>query len=172
MDYFDRWVTRASTVMVVISAIMLLMAMLIITVMVVERNIGLQNSWELEISIELMVASVFLASPYTLVAGGHVKMDLLESILPEWIKHKLALVAKVAGCLICLYLGWSGWEMTIHAINTGERELGVWQPLAWPKYAAVSLGMFMTAVQYISVMHREHRARIKQQNKETSTCRN
>ena len=146
MDNFDRWVTRVSGFLVALSAILLLAAMLIITMMVIERNIGIQNSWELEISIELMVAAVFLASPYTLAAGGHVKMDLLESVMPESIKRKLVFAAKAAGCLICLYLGWGGWQMTWHAYVTGERELGVWQPLAWPKYAAVALGMFITAL--------------------------
>lgn len=153
MHYFNRGVARASTVLAVIAAGLLLAATLIITWMVIERSIGMQNSWELEISIELMIAAIFLASPFTLATGGHVKMDLLDAILPESVKYKLAFVAKLAGCLICLYLGWEGLRLAHHAFITGERALGVWQPLSWPKYATIPVGMFMTALQYVSSMH-------------------
>lgn len=153
MNHFDRWVTRASTALAAVAALLLLAATLIITWMVIERSIGMQNSWELELSIELMIAAIFLASPYTLATGGHVKMDLLDVILPENLKYKLAFLAKLAGCLICLYLGWEGLKMAQHAFVTGERALGVWQPLAWPKYATIPVGMFLTGLQYVVSMH-------------------
>jgi TRAP-type C4-dicarboxylate transport system permease small subunit len=158
MRYFDRWVTRAGTLMAGAAALLLLAATLIITLMVTRRAAGLQNSWELELSIELMIGAIFLASPYTLATGGHVKMDLLDAILPEKLKRKLAFVAKLIGCLVCLYLGWKGLQMTQHAFVTGERALGFWQPLTWPKYATIPLGMFMTAAQYASQMHNDLRA--------------
>lgn len=156
MRYFDRWVSRISSAMAVTAAVLLLAATLIITLMVIKRSIGLQNSWELELSIELMIGAIFLASPYTLATGGHVKMDLLDAVLPENLKYKLAFIAKLAGFLICLYLGWEGLRMAHHAFLTGERALGVWQPLAWPKYATIPVGMFMTALQYIVSMHHDY----------------
>jgi TRAP-type C4-dicarboxylate transport system permease small subunit len=152
MRYFNRWVAHAGNALAVVAAGLLLAATLIITLMVVKRSIGLQSSWELELSIELMVGSIFLASPYTLASGGHVKMDLLDAILAERFKRKLAFVAKLIGCLICLYIGWEGLRMAYLAFVSGERALGIWQPLTWPKYATVPVGMFMTALQYVSSM--------------------
>lgn len=159
MRTFDRWVTSVSTAMAAVAAVLLLLATLIITMMVFKRSIGLQNSWELELSIELMIGAIFLGSPYTLATGGHVKMDLLDVILPESMKHKLAFLARLVGCLICLYLGWEGLRMALHAFETGERALGIWQPLAWPKYATIPIGMFMTALQYVTSMHHEFQVR-------------
>lgn len=156
MRKIDRWVTHTSTAMAVAAAVLLLAATLIITLMVFKRSIGLQNSWELELSIEFMIAAIFLASPYTLATGGHVKMDLLDAILPERSKHAMVFVAKAAGCAVCLYLGWEGWKMAYHAFETGERALGIWQPLAWPKYATIPLGMIMTALQYATSMHLDY----------------
>lgn len=170
MHHFDRWVSRASTAMAVVAALLLLAATLIITWMVFKRGIGLQNSWELELSIELMIGAIFLASPYTLATGGHVKMDLLDAVLPARFKHKLAFVARLAGCAICLYLGWEGLCLAQHAFVTGERALGIWQPLAWPKYATIPLGMFMTAAQYISQLHREWRTRRAPQVQKTEAA--
>jgi TRAP-type C4-dicarboxylate transport system permease small subunit len=149
MHHFDRWVGKASLFLAALSAILLFAATLIITWMVFERSIGMQNSWELETAIELMIAAIFLGSPYTLATGGHVKMDLLESIVPGRIQRKLSFLAKLAGCLICIYLGWTGLSLALHAFVTGERTLGVWQPLVWPKYATIPIGMFMTALQYV-----------------------
>jgi TRAP-type C4-dicarboxylate transport system permease small subunit len=159
MHHFDRWVGRAGIAMAAVAALLLLAATLIITWMVVKRSIGLQNSWELEISIELMIGAIFLASPYTLATGGHVKMDLLDAVLPARFKYMLAFLAKLAGFVVCLYLGWEGLRLAQHAFVIGERALGIWQPLAWPKYATIPLGMFMSAAQYLSLIHREHRAR-------------
>jgi TRAP-type C4-dicarboxylate transport system permease small subunit len=172
MRYFHSWVSRASIALAAVAAGLLLTATLIITLMVIERSIGMQNSWELELSIELMIAAIFLASPYTLASGGHVKMDLLDAILPEGIKHKLAFIARLAGCLICLYLAWEGLRMTQHAFVTGERALGIWQPLAWPKYATIPVGMCLTALQYVSSMHQEFGVRRAANHKEAAPCQN
>jgi TRAP-type C4-dicarboxylate transport system permease small subunit len=89
---------------------------------------------------------------------------------PARFKRKLAFLAKLAGCLICLYLGWEGLRMAQHAFVTGERALGIWQPLAWPKYATIPLGMFMTAAQYVSQLHQEWRVRRAPQLQETEAA--
>ncbi|GAB2899406.1 TRAP transporter small permease [Paralcaligenes sp. KSB-10] len=156
MHYLDRWVGRAGVFLAALSAVLLLSATVIITWMVFKRSIGLQNSWELETAIELMIAAIFLGSPYTLATGGHVKMDLLESIVPGRIQRKLSLLAKLAGCAICVYLGWEGLGMAVHAFATGERTLGVWRALVWPKYATIPVGMFLTALQYLVEIRKDH----------------
>jgi len=161
MRSFERCVDAISVALAVLAAVLLLAATVIITWMVVERSLGMQNSWELEISIELMIAAIFLGSPYTLSTGGHVRMDLLDAVLPQSWRSPLALAAKCAGFLACIYLGWKGLGLAVHAYATGERALGVWQPLVWPKYATIPLGMLMTALQYLVQIRREHCARGK-----------
>ncbi len=156
MHYFDRWIGRASVFLAALAAILLLAATIIITWMVFERSIGWQSSWELEIAIELMISAIFLGSPYTLSTGGHVKMDLLESVVPGRLQRKLSFLAKLASCLVCIYLGWEGLGMALHAYATGERTLGVWRALVWPKYATIPIGMFLTALQYLVEMRKDH----------------
>lgn len=172
MRYFHSWVRRAGIALAAVAAALLLAATLIITSMVFKRAIGMQNSWELELSIELMIAAIFLASPYTLASGGHVKMDLLDAILPHRIKRTLAFLARLAGCVICLYLAWEGLRMAQHAFVTGERALGVWQPLAWPKYATIPVGMFLTALQYVSGMWQDFGVHRAAGHQEAASCPN
>lgn len=172
MLYFGRWITRISSSLAVLAAVLLLAATLIITWMVIMRSIGMQNSWELEISIELMISAIFLGSPYTLATGGHVKMDLLEVVLPKRLQPILSLITKLLGCLICLYLGWEGLGLAHHAYVTDERTLGIWQPLVWPKYATIPIGMFITSLQYLVQMHTEYVARYNRNDEGELACPN
>lgn len=149
MRTLEKWMTRVNVALAVLAAILLVAATIVITWMVFKRGIGLQNSWELEIAIELMISATFLASPYTLITGGHVKMDLLDNLLSGSAAYWMALLPKILACAVCFYLGYAGLEMTIHAYISGERALGVWQPLVWPKYSTVAIGMFLTAFQYV-----------------------
>ncbi|CAM5784428.1 hypothetical protein CCAE64S_01360 [Castellaniella caeni] len=143
-----RYLARVNTALAVLAAMLLVAATVIITWMVFKRGIGLQNSWELETAIELMISATFLASPYTLMTGGHVKMDLLDSLLDRSNSCWVALLPKILACGVCFYLGYTGLEMTMHAYVTGERALGIWQPLVWPKYSTIAIGMLLTALQY------------------------
>lgn len=149
VQIFEKWLTRLNFGLAILAALMLVSATIIISWMVFKRSIGLQNSWELETSIELMISSMFLASPYTLEAGAHVKMDLLENMASAAAERWLVLLPKILACAVCLYLGYEGLQLTIHAYATGERALGVWQPLVWPKYSTVAIGMSLTALRYV-----------------------
>lgn len=149
MRTLEKCMARVNLILAVLAAILLVAATLIITWMVFKRGIGLQSSWELETAIELMIGATFLASPYTLVTGGHVKMDLLDSLLSGTSGRWMTLLPKVLACAVCFYLGGAGLELTIHAYATHERALGVWQPLVWPKYSTVAVGMLLTAFQYV-----------------------
>ncbi len=152
MTTLGKWITRCSMACAMVAAALLLAAIGVLTWMVLVRGMGYQNSWELEMSIEMMVIAIFLGSPYTLYTGGHVKMELLENILPGRAREVLRFTAQAVGVAVCLYLAWSGLLMAVDAYRSGERALGVWQPLVWPKYAAVPLGMGLTALQYLVEM--------------------
>lgn len=155
MHNFDRLVTRISTVMAMIAAVLLLTATIVLTWMVAARSLGLHGTWELELAIELMIAAIFLASPYTLATGGHVKMDLLGAMLGPKPRAVVRLAAELAGILVCFYLGYKGLGIAYESFITQERGMGLWQPLLWPRYATVPIGMFMTCVQYLVYMRAE-----------------
>lgn len=157
MLHYDKWVTRVSTALAVVAAALLLAATLVITWMVFARTMGIHSFWELELSIELMISAIFLGSPYTLASGGHVRMDLLSFILPPQLQTIVSFTAKLAGFLICFYLGWKGLGLAYNAFISGERGLGIWEPLVWPRYATIPIGMFWTCAQYVVFMRSEVR---------------
>ena len=149
MRQFNAWIEKLSLACAVLAGALLAASILVIAWMVAYRAMGYQNSWELETSIDMMVAAVFLGSPYTLRTKGHVGMELLEAVLSDRGRCKLAVFGHLVGLFVCLYLAWAGSNMTIEAYHSGERSLGVWQALLWPRYAAMPVGMILTALQYL-----------------------
>jgi len=149
---FSRGVRGISTALAVCAGVFLLAATIIISLMVVKRALGMQNVWELELAIELMVAAIFLGSPYTLATGGYVSMDLLTGVLGATARRAWQGGLRLIGVVVCLYVAWEGLRLTLDAYHSAERALGLWQPLVWPKYATVPIGMFLTALQYVANM--------------------
>jgi TRAP-type C4-dicarboxylate transport system permease small subunit len=104
--------------------------------------LGLQNYWELQTSIDFMVMAVFLGSAYTLRSKGHVAMELFENALPEKARRRLAVIGQLAGFAVCLYRAWVGFQLTAGVFQSGERALGIYQPVLWPRYAAMPVVCF------------------------------
>lgn len=154
MRTLTAWIERLSLACAMFAGGLLAASILVIAWMVTYRALGYQNSWELETSIDMMVAAVFLGSPYTLRTKGHVGMELFDALLSESGRCRLALFGQSIGFLVCLYLAWTGFGMTLEAYHSGERSLGVWQALLWPRYAAMPVGMILTALQYLVEMQK------------------
>ncbi|HJV54021.1 MAG TPA: TRAP transporter small permease [Noviherbaspirillum sp.] len=157
MKRLNNAIDRLSLFCAYIAAALLLASILIVTWMVVYRASGYQNSWELETSIMMMVGAAFLGSPYTLRTKGHVGMELLDAVLPPGAKRGIALLGHSVGFVVCAYLAWVGLHMTVEAWIANERSLGVWTAPEWPKYAAMPVGMGLTALQYLVEMQKSLR---------------
>jgi TRAP-type C4-dicarboxylate transport system permease small subunit len=152
---FVRAVFRLSTACAVIAAVMLLAAALVISWSIVYRALGYSTWWELEFAVFMMVASLFLASPYCLATQGHVGVDLLSHYLPRRFNRPLAFVIGLVGLAVCLYLAWAGAELTLHAYARGERTESAWAPPKWLLYVAMPVGFGLTALQYVADLLRE-----------------
>jgi TRAP-type C4-dicarboxylate transport system permease small subunit len=152
---FVRAVFRLSTACAAVAAVMLLLAALVITWSIVYRAMGASTYWEIEFSVYMMVASLFLASPYCLATQGHVGVDLLSHYLPRSMLRPLAVVVGLVGLAVCVYLAYAGAELTLHAFARGERTESTWAPLKWPLFLTMPVGLGLTALQYVADLLRE-----------------
>ncbi len=142
-------IDRLAVALAVVAAVLLVIAALVITWSVLWRATGHSTWWEIEFSVYMMVASLFLASPYTLKTQGHVGVDLLSHYLPQRLRFRLAVVVAVLGLLVCVYLAWLGAELAWESYSKGETTGSTWAPKKWPLYAMLPLGLGLTAVQYV-----------------------
>ena len=147
---FVRAVDRLSDALAVVASLLLIIASLVITYSVVYRALGYSTWWEIEFSVYMMVAALFLASPYTLKTRGHVAVDLLAHYLPARSQRALTLTVAVIGMLVCVFLAWIGGWLTWESFLRGERTESTWAPLKWPLYVMMPLGLGLTAVQYVA----------------------
>lgn len=159
MNRFSDLVDQLSAACAVVAGLLLVASIVTVTWMVLWRTLGHQNSWELDISIMMMVGAVFLASPYTLHTHGHVGMELLDAVLSDDARERLAIAGRVIGFCVCAYLAWMGLTMTVDAFRGHERSLGIVPVPEWPKYATMPIGMGLTALQYVAEIHRARQRR-------------
>jgi TRAP-type C4-dicarboxylate transport system permease small subunit len=152
MNPFYQLMTKVSKACAVLASILLAVAGLVIVWMVTYRTLGNSTSWELELSIFLMVASLFLASPYTLLTKGHVGVDLLGHYMSPASAQKLELVANILGLVVCVFLCWICFEFTLDAYIKNDRTESMWGPPKWPLYAMMPIGFGLTALQYIAIL--------------------
>ena len=101
-----------------------------------------------ELTELMMLALIFAAMPVVSLAGGHVIFDLLDSVLPERVKHWQGVVSN----LICtVLLAASGWFVLNRAMRTQEMgditaQLAI--PMAPFHYAAAIL-LMLCAVMHL-----------------------
>ena len=154
MRSFVRAVDALSVALAVVASVLLTIAVLVVTYMVVIRALGWSSYWEIEFSVYLMVAAVFLGCPYCLATNGHVGVDLLTHFLPKGAARASSVIAALVGMAACLYLAWIGLGLTLEAIHSGERSQSLWRPLKWPLYATMPVGLGLTVLQYVAELIR------------------
>jgi TRAP-type C4-dicarboxylate transport system permease small subunit len=156
MRDFVRLMDRLSTACAAVASVLLALAALVITWSVIYRALGESTYWEIEFSVYMMVASLFLASPYTLRTRGHVGVDLLGYLLPPRMAHGLGLAIAVVGLLVCVYLAVAGGLLTLESFEKGERTESTWAPYKWPLFLTMPIGLALTALQYVAEFVRPH----------------
>jgi TRAP-type transport system small permease protein len=97
----------------------------------------------------LMVFVVFLAMSFTQKEGGHVKVTILERILPEKGKFILDLLVKILSASIFLILTYTSFLLFTRHLNQDIRSISsVAYPLA-PAVFVISLGSFVMFIRLI-----------------------
>lgn len=147
---FVRRVDALSTACAVLAAAFLAAAMLIVVWMVLWRATGHSTYWEIELATYLIVACVLIGSPYCLMTKGHIGVDLASHLLSPAKRRVLERTLAVLGLAVCVYLAWEGLDLTLEALHKGERSGTSWNPLRWPFFALMPVGLGLTALQYVA----------------------
>ncbi len=154
MSAFVRVMDRLSTACAAVAAVMLALAALVITWSVIYRAMGESTYWEIEFAVYMMVASLFLASPYTLHTRGHVAVDLLSHFLPRRMAGGLGVAIAVIGLVVCAYLAIAGGILTVESFMKDEHTESTWAPAKWPLFLSMPVGLALTAFQYVAELAR------------------
>jgi len=94
----------------------------LITVDVVARNLGIVNfPWLIEVSEYCLYVGTFLAAPWVLHLGAHVRVDVLVEAVPAGVARWLDALTDLTGTAVSGVLLWYGWVATADAFRLGSR---------------------------------------------------
>ena len=96
-----------------------------------------------------------LAGAYTLLVGGHVRVDVVFYLVPRRISRLLNLFAYTVILFYLSVLLWIGGGRALDAITYLERAQSSWQPYIWPVIAALPLAAFLLILQSLSLFFRD-----------------
>lgn len=93
---------------------------LLITLDVLLRNLGLFSSGALlEITEYALFATTFIAAPWVLWLGSHVRVDLMLTQVPPPVARLMEIAADSVGLACSALLGWHGLGVTLETFQRG-----------------------------------------------------
>lgn len=121
------------------------------------RNLaGIGFPWLIDAIEYGLFAGTFLAAPWVLREGAHVRVDIVVSALPPRGAALIETIADLIGLAVCLILLWYGVKVTLTAQALGSMVLKSIIFPEWRALAVVPLSSLLLAVEFILRLGRAH----------------
>ncbi|MEZ5653811.1 MAG: TRAP transporter small permease [Burkholderiaceae bacterium] len=131
-----QWPSR---VLAVIACIVLFALMLLTFVDVLGRNAFAQPvPAGYELVSFLMPFIIFCALPYVNFTGGHVTIDLLDSLVPGFARRAQHLIVHAISAAALGFMAWRLYERSMDHLEFGEVTVELYLPM-WPFSTAMAL---------------------------------
>lgn len=102
------------------------------------------GAWSVELSEYIMLYATFLAAPWLVRQGEHIKLDLLTNALSEKNQYYFKMFAYIVSLLVCIIVAYFGF---IVAWDNYVREVTLINIFSLPKYILLVIipisGLFM-----------------------------
>lgn len=109
--------------------------------------------WAFDISYMATGIAFMLGVAWTAQVDGHVKVDVLSSLMPKRISRIITGIAYTVVLSPTLSLvAWFGWKKSLSAFTTNEVEMvSTWAPKMWPFYTCIAFGLTLLALQVLVI---------------------
>jgi len=133
-----------------IAALCLVAAALIITEAVIVRKLfGFSTIWQIEMSVFLLIFTVFAGAPYVQRNEQHLNVDLLIIHLTPKAREITLIAVSIVTCLLTAVIAYYSWPMWWEAVVNNEHSESLWGPPLWIPYLFLPLGMTLLCLQYL-----------------------
>lgn len=141
---------RINTVMVVISAIMLLALTFIVGTDITLRYLfNRPLGWVKEVSEYILVGLGFLVAAWILKDDAHVKMDLLLNSVRPRTQAMMNIITSIISTIIVLIITWFSLRVIIDFYRTKLVAPSVLEPPKWILLTPICVGCFLLTMQFI-----------------------
>lgn len=105
--------------------------------------------WLIEFSEYLMYAGTFLAAPWVLRQGSHVRVDMLFVALPKRLAIRLEQVVDFCGFCISLVLFYYGCVVVADAWRNNMIAYKTWYVPEWLLFLAIPVGALLLVIEFV-----------------------
>jgi TRAP-type C4-dicarboxylate transport system permease small subunit len=145
-----RILAGINKVIVIISSIALVIAALVLTYGVVTRYfLHFSTDWQDEMSVFLIVGSIFMSSAAVQARRGHVAIEAVSSLLSDNVNRWRLFFIDIATLAFCAFFAWKSARLLEEAIVEGYRSSSTWQPPLWIPYSLMTVGMTLLSIQLL-----------------------
>jgi TRAP-type transport system small permease protein len=158
MTELDSFFGRILTFFALLVALAFGLGTALIALDVALRNLaGIGFPWLIDVIEYGLFAGTFLAAPWALREGAHVRVDILVTSLPPRGAALLETLADLIGLAVCLVLLWYGVKVTLTAQALGSMVLKSIIFPEWWALVVIPLSSLLLAIEFVLRLHRAHR---------------
>ena len=137
------------------AALVIGVVVLLVTVDVVGRNIGLGGlPWAVEVSEYSLPLATFLAAPWLLYRNEHVRIDILLTLLPRGVARQIDRAADAVGLAVCLVFVWYGIKVIADSMRLGSMIIKTLVIPEWWTFVPVPICFALLGVEFVRRMLR------------------
>ena len=145
-----RILASLNSVIVIVSSVALVIAALILTYGVVTRYfLHFSTDWQDEMSVFLIVGSIFMSSAAVQARRGHVAIEAVSALLSDNVNRWRLFCVDIATFVFCAFFAWKSARLLEEAIVEGYRTSSTWQPPLWIPYSLMTAGMTLLSIQLL-----------------------
>ena len=145
-----RILAAINNMIVIVSSVALVVAALVLTYGVVTRYfLHFSTDWQDEMSVFLIVGSIFMSAAAVQARRGHVAIEAVSSLLSDNVNRWRLFIVDIATFVFCAFFAWKSARLLEEAIVEGFRTSSTWQPPLWIPYSLMTAGMTLLSIQLL-----------------------
>ena len=108
------------------------------------------NSW-LELQWVLFSIVFLMCSPWTLLANEHIRIDIVNNLLPKWLRNTIEVVGHSLFLLpLTIIMVWTGVPFFLRSFEINEQSGNAGGLPQWPAKSLVMIGFAFLLIQGVS----------------------
>ena len=145
-----RIVDGVNRLIVIVSSVALVAAACVLTYSVASRYfLHFSTDWQDELSVFLIVGSVFMSAAAIQARRGHVAIEAIVGLLPPRVNAVRQWLVDVASLMFCSYFAWKSWTLLDEAWVEDYHSGSTWGPPLWIPYSLMAVGMTLLSLQLL-----------------------
>jgi TRAP-type C4-dicarboxylate transport system permease small subunit len=107
------------------------------------------TDWQDEMSVFLIVGSIFMSSAAVQARRGHVAIEAVAALLSDNANRWRLFFVDIATFVFCAYFSWKSALLLEEAIVEDFHSSSTWQPPLWIPYSLMTAGMTLLSIQVL-----------------------